>query len=935
MASNTPNLELLKKDPNMDGNDTFDIKTMLNDNWDKIDEEIGRVRAQMDQDNVQTATLQRGLNVLNTDRVSGVNISEIKGRTLINFDKNGKLDELSDLLKLDYPSNFTTELSDGGVKVTVTAATSYITFRTPVMANIYSVYGEGTYLFAVDIKKPNNRRFSIQEHGNDFTAIGSTTANLTEYTTVFAPVGISSTNNQSMRFGFDGGLDVGDYVVLKDARIYKLTAEEVDWINSGRTAEEVSKEYPYVHGMQSLMNPYVIAKGKNLVPPFTRWAITTTASRAEVISPYELELVAQSDGAAYVTESPKLSVMVGANYVYSAEHNGRLVVLFYDSSGVLLSSATSLDQYMAFTVPVGTAHIKTRVDNGNIAGEYRFKNTMLNLGSEPLPFEPYEEQYAYIQETIREGERLYEDNGKLMKWTTKGYKVLDGSLDWAFSATFNGYKRVSAFIGGGITNTDLVTKYNGKPLESSFGTVNFTGGDQSRLSTDNAICISVSNADSGWGDNYTPTVDEIKAYFMGWKMTAKGASFTDPYNGTGTKAWVELLNVMDAPNAKYTETLPTTLATNYTPYQLQYNLATPYAKEVDVVGDISLIEGTNALEFGEGVVIEMAKLYKSSTGYDWNPALAGYEPKYRPLRILAILKNGQLDTGSWTINSWTLTSPPAYKDDAWAKLAFDKYDANAVYHVVYEAREKYKLTTKAETVQIEYNASQKSVIDQAVMDIADHKTETDLKIKAIRGGGRFDGRISAPQVDVSGNSVEGIRVFRDKELLPDGTNVGDGISLSWYNDIARLRLFGSVPSASENEFQIQGIGNIVRFAVDQYGNAKAGGKDLDAIESTGTNANGGYIRYRNGLQLCWGSTSIGNIAVNAWNNVVVTLPASYDGPRYSALLSFQAFGAAGANVWQKIAAEAYQSSSFRVVLAQSSASSLSQGIAWFTIGFWK
>ncbi|MTK12099.1 MAG: hypothetical protein F8N39_08430 [Clostridiaceae bacterium] len=37
MASNTPNLNLYKKDPTIDGNDTFNIKTMLNDNWDKID----------------------------------------------------------------------------------------------------------------------------------------------------------------------------------------------------------------------------------------------------------------------------------------------------------------------------------------------------------------------------------------------------------------------------------------------------------------------------------------------------------------------------------------------------------------------------------------------------------------------------------------------------------------------------------------------------------------------------------------------------------------------------------------------------------------------------------------------------------------------------------------------------------------------------------
>ena len=40
MASYTPNLNLYKKDPIADGNDFFNIKTMMNDNWDKIDEKV-------------------------------------------------------------------------------------------------------------------------------------------------------------------------------------------------------------------------------------------------------------------------------------------------------------------------------------------------------------------------------------------------------------------------------------------------------------------------------------------------------------------------------------------------------------------------------------------------------------------------------------------------------------------------------------------------------------------------------------------------------------------------------------------------------------------------------------------------------------------------------------------------------------------------------
>lgn len=45
MASYTPNLNLLKKDPVADGNDKFNIDTMLNQNWNAIDAAMGNTTA--------------------------------------------------------------------------------------------------------------------------------------------------------------------------------------------------------------------------------------------------------------------------------------------------------------------------------------------------------------------------------------------------------------------------------------------------------------------------------------------------------------------------------------------------------------------------------------------------------------------------------------------------------------------------------------------------------------------------------------------------------------------------------------------------------------------------------------------------------------------------------------------------------------------------
>ena len=40
MAGNTPNLDLYFKEPIKDGSDTFNIQTMLNDNWNKLDDAL-------------------------------------------------------------------------------------------------------------------------------------------------------------------------------------------------------------------------------------------------------------------------------------------------------------------------------------------------------------------------------------------------------------------------------------------------------------------------------------------------------------------------------------------------------------------------------------------------------------------------------------------------------------------------------------------------------------------------------------------------------------------------------------------------------------------------------------------------------------------------------------------------------------------------------
>lgn len=74
MASNTPNLDLLKKDPVTDGNDTFNIETMLNENWDKIDAAVGQLEEDMQEIDIPLSDETNGTrsNVAGSEKAVGL-----------------------------------------------------------------------------------------------------------------------------------------------------------------------------------------------------------------------------------------------------------------------------------------------------------------------------------------------------------------------------------------------------------------------------------------------------------------------------------------------------------------------------------------------------------------------------------------------------------------------------------------------------------------------------------------------------------------------------------------------------------------------------------------------------------------------------------------------------------------------------------------------
>ncbi|OME02362.1 hypothetical protein BSK60_33435, partial [Paenibacillus odorifer] len=185
------------------------------------------------------------------------------------------------------------------------------------------------------------------------------------------------------------------------------------------------------------------------------------------------------------------------------------------------------------------------------------------------------------------------------------------------------------------------------------------------------------SSDSGWGDSYTPSADEIKAYFNGWKMYDVN---TNP-DGGGVYNRTDGLGKWFTPVDRSTggvNTLPTAKATSVTSYQLLYRLASVTTETVQEDGSLSLLEGDNFIEVGSGYVSRERANPLSAGGSTYiNSSFSGFEItrlKNKAADILAVYKNGLLD------QSWFKSMTDAF---GLVRVIATAFDPSASYSVSY------------------------------------------------------------------------------------------------------------------------------------------------------------------------------------------------------------------------------------------------------------
>lgn len=455
---------------------------------------------------------------------------------------------------------------------------------------------------------------------------------------------------------------------------------------------------PGTTGIIGVEDPYMIAKSVNMLPPFYEWGHVGPGVRT-VVSPYYLQGNSNGTGEAQ-NDSPDIPVIAG-EYSLSVDELGAGGYLQVIQNGVVeFLNSTKLSA--TFTLATGTVKLRFAYTS---ASTVYVKNPMLVVGKTAQPFQPQRKSMLALQTGVYAGvssgaspDVIFERDGQYFKTKNWNKLVLDGSLNWEYvDAPSTTYKRVAVkglLLGMASDAAGTMLRYNGEFVPGAYidgwGSKPFQWGWRSAASGD--LWLSIPNNESGWGHTYTPTQDEIKAYFYGWRMCNQANA--QLYQGTGTKCWgrvTEPNNVIGSGGWNATTTLPNIPAwrdssgREYTPFQVLFALKTPITEPIMAEGGLMLSDGYNAVEVGTGLIVrEEVQTRLSFDGYYWinNYLYSDAYTKHKERKFLDVYRNGKKDY-AWTFVNSSASATNASGNFQEARTDQAAFDKAAVYSVSY------------------------------------------------------------------------------------------------------------------------------------------------------------------------------------------------------------------------------------------------------------
>jgi len=528
--------------------------------------------------------------------------------------------------------------------------------------------------------------------------------------------------------------------------LYEVTKEHYDAINVTMLEDEVLRRYPSVEGVTHLQNPYIMAEGENLVPPFYEWS---DLGRGAVINgAYEVTNKHNGVGAILECYVPVISgqpyTVTGVPSHNSATSGLRILVYPQDANRVQIGTTFSIisETPTTITTDAATKYLRFVIYAYSLV-DATVKNIAMTPGATAKPFTPRNPSYALFETKLGKigdaADRLYEQDAKYFKRKVIEDVVLDGSLIWALADDSAGYKRfaIGSYVTdkGMIPNSDKVTgtKFNGLSLKP----VNYASQNNfDQIGTANTgLHITVSDLDTGFAETFSPTSDESRAYFNGWK-----------YTGTAdrvTQTWVSVVDGSAAPT-QTVDYVKVNKAANYTPYKMSYVLAAPKTEEIRSEGAIS-VNGLIQIEVGSGVIVRekvTPKLYTSDSRYYLNygdavPSITNKLSKMA-VKIIDIYKNALEDTGVWTLSAGS----PSYYGGAGARIEQAAFDTTAEYYVTYLVLDRKPFTSNPVNVSAQFASNVRSSLEDTVKKVEDNQTAISVNalilldvLKRLKAGG--------------------------------------------------------------------------------------------------------------------------------------------------------------------------------------------------------
>ncbi|MHA7580094.1 hypothetical protein ACX12E_06825 [Paenibacillus vandeheii] len=696
----TPNLGLNKIDRSSPSTTYFDLDKYLDQNWEKIDDfaeqvegkagetaaQVSRIKERLDTEQRKSVTLEPGLQIINAERASAFKLEGLKGRTLVNLlGRDGNCESTARWLLFQGaastdPVNKTE--SSNGIKLTVTSGS----FATGTALNTINAKANKFYIAVVDAKNGNATNASFYVNGLTATKGVNSTSDATKFVPLWRAYAPTSDVVASVIIQTNSSA-TGQFAYFDAVRFYEITAAEYTALDS-MTPEQIAAKYSYVDSVTPVRNPYAIRYGENLLPPFYEYeslaGLTTSPWIFE--EPYTAVQKSNSIDGHYIRF--QILVVPNSNYTLTCDHNGYVavtagngdnkVVAWTNANEVTFNVGQNSVIYVFFGNYNGTS---------GVIGSFTFRNPMLNIGNTAKPFKPREDAMLALQTDLyadpltgAKADEVFEKDGQYFKLAKWKKIVLDEQKPWAFSVSESGHKVVYFNLDtpyNPVTWNPTGVKYDGKILSRTASGPDRLNGSSSdpRL-----IALSIPNIDSGWGDSYTPTTDEIKAYFMGWRMYQEGDRAT-PYT-SGTKQWFKIQRPADSSVPSF----PTVSYSEWSSYQLLYQLATPTVDPITAEGQLTFIEGNNQVEVGTGIVLhESAKAYANynlgqvGINAPSSPNYPGSGLKNKVSKLLKVYRDGRAD------NNWVIKPGAGITGGGteYADTSIANYDPSAAYSVTY------------------------------------------------------------------------------------------------------------------------------------------------------------------------------------------------------------------------------------------------------------